>query len=107
MDRNRICTEYWNSRPYSRFQVQVPEQPQSKDNGWNFQRMTKEQHEQEAPESQKLPAFVDTVLGGLLKKANPEELHLLNSILSSDNKPATDLGLVNRLLHEEIQKRPR
>ncbi|KAJ7973550.1 lysine-specific demethylase JMJ18 [Quillaja saponaria] len=33
MDQNRICAEYWDSRPYSRPQVQIPQAFQLNDNG--------------------------------------------------------------------------
>ncbi|KAF8388696.1 hypothetical protein HHK36_025376 [Tetracentron sinense] len=49
---------------------------------------------------------VNTILTGLFKKANPEELHLLYSILSND-KPGIDRGLVSRLLNKAIQNFPR
>ncbi|KAK9292509.1 hypothetical protein L1049_020482 [Liquidambar formosana] len=106
VDRNRVCTEYWSSRPYSRFQIQIPEHSQFKDNSGKSHRKCEGQNDQEAPENHLLPVGVDTTLRGLLKKANPEELHSLYSILSS-NSPTANQGLVTQLLNEEIQKRPR
>ncbi|XP_057477100.1 putative lysine-specific demethylase JMJ16 [Actinidia eriantha] len=102
MDRNRVCAEYWKSRPL----MQFPQNPQSVENIGNLIPRTPIANDGEASKSHMLPAGVDTVLGGLFKKANPEELHALYNILS-DSKPTADQGLVSRLLNEEIHKRPR
>lgn len=98
MDRNRVCTEYWDSRPYSRPQVQIPQTSQYKD--------SEERNDPGAPGNPLLPIGVDRILRGLFKKANPEELNSLYSILS-DNRPTADLGLVTQLLNEEIHNHPR
>ena len=98
MDRNRVCTEYWDSRPYSRPQVQIPQTSQYKD--------SEERNDPGGPGNPLLPVGVDRILRGLFKKANPEELNSLYSILS-DNRPTADLGLVNQLLNEEIHNHPR
>ena len=98
MDRNRVCTEYWDSRPYSRPQVQIPQTSQYKE--------SEERNDPGGPGNPLLPIGVDRILRGLFKKANPEELNSLYSILS-DNRPTADLGLVNQLLNEEIHNHPR
>ncbi|KAL5701906.1 hypothetical protein ACHQM5_027189 [Ranunculus cassubicifolius] len=81
-DRNRVCIEYWKSRPL----VQRLQPPHSL-----------EGNKEEKPNPFK----------SLFKKANPDELHLLYSMLSdtSKNKQAVDLGSVTQLLVEEMQKR--
>lgn len=103
LDRNRVCSEYWDSRPYSRPQVQIPQACRSNDTGGS----TAEQgSDQGAPDNRLLPIGVDTILGGLLKKANLEELNSLYRMLN-DNQTKAGLGLVTRLLNQEINNRPR
>jgi histone demethylase JARID1 len=106
LDRNRVCTDYWDSRPYSRPQGQIPQHSQSKANARHSQGTSEDQNNRKVPGSQFLPVEVDTTLGGLFKKASPEELILLSRVLS-DNKPTADPGLITQLLNEEIHNRPR
>lgn len=105
IDRNRVCTEYWDSRPYSRPRVQILQHSQLPDNGGNLFRTSGEQSNAGDPRNNCLPGGVDTILRGLFKKANSEELHLLCSILS-DKRPPVDVDRVARLLNEEIHRRP-
>ncbi|XP_047323660.1 putative lysine-specific demethylase JMJ16 isoform X2 [Impatiens glandulifera] len=49
----------------------------------------------------------DAMLNELLKKANQEELKALLHILSSSGESKEDDGLLTKLLHEEIRKRPK
>ncbi|XP_057961153.1 putative lysine-specific demethylase JMJ16 [Malania oleifera] len=102
MDRNRVCAEYWKSRP----QMQSPQHSQSKDSSESFFLNSKELTDKEACGNQSLAIGVDMILRGLFKKANSEELRSLCSILSGNNATA-DQGLVTRLLNEEIDKHPR
>ncbi|PON55481.1 FY-rich [Parasponia andersonii] len=102
MDRNRVCSEYWDSRPYSRPHVQIPQVCRSKDNGG---RMPEQGSDRGGPDNHLLPSGVDTILGGLLKKANLEELNSLYKLLNDNN--TAGLGVVTRLLNEEINDRPR
>ncbi|KAA8539005.1 hypothetical protein F0562_025697 [Nyssa sinensis] len=102
MDQNRVCMEYWKSRPL----MQIPQHSHSGDNGGSIFTMSKIPNDHEASKSNPLPAGVDTVLSGLFKKANLEELHALYGILS-DNRTTTNQGPVTRLLHEEIHNRQR
>lgn len=104
MDRNRVCSEYWDSRPYSRPQVQIRQKPQSEESSENLNKMTEGRNDQEAPGINLLPTGIDTTLGGLFKKANLEELNSLYMILS-DNQQTGGRGLVTRLLNEEIHTR--
>uniref|UniRef100_A0A2P2KJF8 Uncharacterized protein n=3 Tax=Rhizophora mucronata TaxID=61149 RepID=A0A2P2KJF8_RHIMU len=106
LDRIRVCTDYWDSRPYSRPQGQIPQHSQFKENGGNFHRTSNEQNDTEMPGCQQIPDGVNTVLRGLFKKANPEELHSLNQILN-DNGAAAGRGLITQLLNEEIHNRRR
>ncbi|XVF06404.1 hypothetical protein REPUB_Repub06bG0045800 [Reevesia pubescens] len=105
MDRNRVCTEYWDSRPYSRPRLQIVQHSQLPDNGGNLLRTSMVQSDAGAPRNNCLPGGVDTLLRGLFKKANSEELNSLRSILS-DKRPPMDVDLVARLIDEEIQSRP-
>ena len=81
---NRVCTEYWDSRPYSRPQVQFPANPLPR----------------EANTSILLPAGTNSTLKVLLKKANMEELSSLQQVLSESN-----IDLVTELVKEELQNR--
>lgn len=105
MDRNRVCTEYWDSRPYSRPQVQIPQPLHFKDNGANLHGLPGEQHNQEPHKGNLLSGGVESILKGLFKKASPAELHVLYSIINND-KPAADQGLLSQLLNEEIHTHP-
>ncbi|PKI41359.1 putative lysine-specific demethylase JMJ16 [Punica granatum] len=103
LDRNRVCTNYWDSRPYSRPQVQIPRPDHAQninitDN--TFQDNLKETRDNV------LPGEANSVLKGLLKKADLEELRALHSILMQ-NSSSIDRSLVAKLLTEEILKRPR
>ncbi|XVF31013.1 hypothetical protein REPUB_Repub16aG0108900 [Reevesia pubescens] len=106
MDRNRVCTEYWDSRPYSRPQVQILQHSHLLDKGGNLLRKSGEQNKAGDSRNNCLPGDVVTLLRGLFKKANSEELHSLCSILS-DKRPPIDVDLVARLLNEEFHSRPR
>jgi hypothetical protein len=119
MDRSRICTEYWDSRPYSRPPVQIPQTSQHKDSGRNSHLMSEERNDQGTPGNHLGPVLVDSTLRGLFKKANQEELNTLYSILSYNRptadqglvsqllRPTVDQGLVSQLLSEEINNRAR
>lgn len=106
MDRNRVCQEYWDSRPYSRPQVQMLQHSQSFNDSGSFLSLSGEKVVDEAPGSNPLPSGVDTILRGLLKKANPEELDSLCRILT-DGNPAIEVALVTRLINEEMCNRNR
>lgn len=84
MDRNRLCTDYWDSRPYSRPQAHIP---QPKEDGGK-------------PESlHPLPDRVATVLRGLFEKANTEELSALSQIFN-DSELTFDPGYIGKLVNE-------
>lgn len=95
--------EYWDSRPYSRSQVQIIQHSQLPDNGGNLHSKSEEQNKAGAPLNNCLPG-VETILRGLFKKASPEELHSLLSILR-EKRPPMDVDLVARLLNEERDSR--
>ncbi|XP_044477878.1 putative lysine-specific demethylase JMJ16 isoform X1 [Mangifera indica] len=103
MDHNRVCLEYWDSRPYSRAQMQIQQPSQ---NSSNLSRASGEQNNRDSSGSHLLPVGADTILRGLFKKATNAELHSLYSILN-DNRPEADRFLLTRLLIEEIHNRPR
>ncbi|KAJ7978175.1 lysine-specific demethylase JMJ18 [Quillaja saponaria] len=43
MDRNRVSAEYWDSRPYSRPQVQIPQASQPNGNSGKYRSLTEEE----------------------------------------------------------------
>lgn len=96
MDRNRVCTEYWKSRPF----MQIPQHSQQpQNNNGNLV-----PNNGDACKGDQLPAGVDTVISGLFKKAIPEELQSLLTILNNNN-PSSGRYLVTSLLNEEIHRR--
>ncbi|XP_023537501.1 putative lysine-specific demethylase JMJ16 [Cucurbita pepo subsp. pepo] len=99
IDQNRVCCEYWDSRPYSRPRVHNPQLSQSTEISRNLQ--TTERNHEANPR----PSRVDIVLRGLLKKANPEELNSLYTLLN-DNRSTVDRDVLT-LLNEEIQSHRR
>lgn len=94
MDRNRVCTEYWDSRPYSRPPVQISQPPQRDENV----------QESSGNRINPIGGGADSMIRSLFKKATPAELNSLYSILL-DNRPTADRNLVTRLLNEEIHSR--
>ncbi|KAL7582325.1 putative lysine-specific demethylase JMJ16 isoform X1 [Lactuca sativa] len=85
-DRHRMCKEYWESRPFhtqshddisGNSSVNIEDQSNSGD---------------------------DTIVSGLFKKANLEELNVFMSVLTKDD---SNQNRVMRLLNEEIVKRLR
>ncbi|XP_024979680.1 putative lysine-specific demethylase JMJ16 isoform X5 [Cynara cardunculus var. scolymus] len=91
MDRHRLCTEYWESRPFH---------SQSHDQAGKSSSKIQDPNN---PENNGLTSEVDTVVSGFFKKANLEELNTLLSVLSSNDST----GGVTRLLKNEIGGRPR
>ncbi|KAF5799166.1 putative chromatin remodeling & transcription regulator FYR family [Helianthus annuus] len=87
IDKNRICTNYWEPRPFhSPLKIQEPNTPN-------------------ATQNKELTAVTDTVISGLFKKANLEELNAFLSVLSKEG--SSDQQAVTKLLNDEILKRPR
>lgn len=101
MDKNRVCTDYWKSRPL----MQIPQHSHSRDNCSDFTLKSEPLNDQEAGRSHPfLSGEVNAILNGLFKKANPEELQALYSILKN-NIPTNDQSLVTKLVNEEIHRR--
>ncbi|CAH2038553.1 unnamed protein product [Thlaspi arvense] len=96
LDVNRVCTEYWDSRPYSRPQVQFPANPLHRESNTSVH----VRNLQKATGQGLLHAGTKSTLKVLLKKANMEELSSLEQVLSESNK-----DLVTELVKEEIQNR--
>ncbi|KAJ9540112.1 hypothetical protein OSB04_026618 [Centaurea solstitialis] len=86
MDSQRLCTEYWEARPFH-------SQSQSQAGKVSLNN----------PENNGLTSEVDTVISRLFQKANLEELNAFLSVMSSDDST----GGVTRLLKHEIGERPR
>ncbi|KAF9607863.1 hypothetical protein IFM89_003567 [Coptis chinensis] len=97
IDPNRVCTEYWKSRPQTHELCRAVLESVGVDPNIEIRELIDDQQTNREEE---------LVLKGLLKKANPEELHSLQNVLS-DDKPTADPGLVTRLVNEEIQTRLR
>ncbi|WCJ43791.1 Lysine-specific demethylase JMJ703 [Euphorbia peplus] len=94
LDRNRLCTDYWDSRPYSRPQGQIPQHSQP-------QEITDEENNKGKPRSSHpIPEGLDTLLRGLFKKANSEELSALSRIFN-DSELTVDPGYIGKLVNEE------
>ncbi|KAJ0235972.1 putative lysine-specific demethylase JMJ16 [Hirschfeldia incana] len=100
LDVNRVCTEYWDSRPYSRPQVQLLANPLLREANTSITSSSNVSNLQKASGQRLLPAGTKTNLKVLLKKANMDELSSLQDILSESN-----IDLVTELVKEEIQKR--
>ncbi|RID52253.1 hypothetical protein BRARA_H02865 [Brassica rapa] len=100
LDVNRVCTEYWDSRPYSRPQVQFPANALLLREANTSIQSSDVRSLQKAPRQRLLPAGTKSNLKVLLKKANMEELSSLQEVLSESN-----IDLVTELVKEEIQKR--
>lgn len=92
MDQNRVCSEFWRSKPL----MQIAPSSLAVDS-------LKVNIKSEISND---PTGADTVLSGLFKKANCEELHALNNLLKTNNLTPNQ-GLMTRLLNEEIEKRGR
>ncbi|KAK9083466.1 hypothetical protein Scep_029937 [Stephania cephalantha] len=92
LDHNRVCIEYWNSR--------APSNSSANDAITKIKDL-----DNRKTASAGMEAFnIGIVFKSLLKKASPEELHTLYSILS-DNKPTNHRSLASLLLDKEIQSR--
>ncbi|XP_043691747.1 lysine-specific demethylase JMJ703-like isoform X2 [Telopea speciosissima] len=105
IDRNRVSTEYWKSRPQildSRDcqSGNVVGDPSLKSKGDSTN-----QEAVKGIDNHPSTIGIDTVLRGLFMKGSPEELHSLYSILCN-NQPNADRELLAQVLDEEIQKRP-
>ncbi|KAK1421161.1 hypothetical protein QVD17_23298 [Tagetes erecta] len=96
MDRNRLCTDYWESRPFH---------AQSHNNGDNSLKI-QEPNTPNATQNNNLTTLTDNIISGLFKKANLEELNTFLNVLSNDNS-TRDQQVVTKLLNDEILKRTR
>ncbi|KAI3458728.1 hypothetical protein Pfo_015391 [Paulownia fortunei] len=98
LDQNRVCSDYWKSRPL----LQIPQQSQYVESSGNSSVKSEHLNDQEARNSH---PGVEKILNGLFKKANPDELHTLYSLLYNKNS-SDEQSLLTRLLWEEIHKHP-
>lgn len=96
MDRDRVCTEYWESHPIH---------SASHKKGDNSLKIL-EPNIPGATTNTSLTTVSDPIISGLLKKANLEELNAILSVLSRDGSTSGQQA-VTKLLNEEIVKRPR
>lgn len=95
---NRVCTDYWDSRPYSRPQVQFPANPLLREANTSVRSDVAKL--QLNPGHHSLPTGINSILKVLFKKANLEELSSLQQVLSETNS-----NLVTEIVKEEIQNR--
>ncbi|KAL0299156.1 UNVERIFIED_CONTAM: putative lysine-specific demethylase [Sesamum radiatum] len=94
MDQNRVCSDYWKSRPL----MQIPQQSHYVESNSNSYLKSEPLNDEETRKSH---PGVDKILSGLFKKANPEELQTLYSLLHNKN------STLARLLSEEINRHPK
>ncbi|CAH1429675.1 unnamed protein product [Lactuca virosa] len=98
MDRNRVCKEYWESRPFL---------SQSHNEGENSLKI-QESNIPDCNNNSGLTTDSDDIVSGLFKKANLEELNSFLSVLGNDDSSGDKgKGKLMRLLNEEIGKRSR
>ncbi|OAP18082.1 PKDM7D [Arabidopsis thaliana] len=98
LDVNRVCTDYWDSRPYSRPQVQFPANPLLREA--NTSGRSNVGNLQLNPGHHISPTGINSILKVLFKKASMEELSSLQEVLSETNS-----DMVTELVKEEIQNR--
>ncbi|XP_073139377.1 putative lysine-specific demethylase JMJ16 [Henckelia pumila] len=96
MDQNRVCSNYWKSRPL----MQIPQQSQSGESSGTFSLKHEPLNVQEIEKNN--PGVV-RILNSLFKKANLEELHTLHRLLHNENS-TDEQRLVTRLLNDKIQE---
>lgn len=106
MDRNRVCSEYWDSRPYSRPQVQIPQTGRPEDATSGNSKTIMSDREQQGRPTPSIGIHT-TTLRGLFKKADPEELYSLYNVLRDQTLSEAGQHLVTQLLNQEIHARPR
>ncbi|KAH6802393.1 Transcription factor jumonji family protein / zinc finger family protein [Perilla frutescens var. frutescens] len=99
LDHNRICSDYWRSRPL----MHIPQQSQYVGRSGNSNMKAEPTDDDEGRKSH---ASVVKILDGLLKKASPEELQTLYSIIHNKNPTDAEQSLLTRLLNEAIHKHP-
>ncbi|KAK9061393.1 hypothetical protein SSX86_018574 [Deinandra increscens subsp. villosa] len=96
VDRDRVCTEYWESHPIYSGSYKKGDKS-SKILGSNVS---------DAVKNNGPTAVSDPIILGLLKKANLEELNTLLNVFSNDGSTGNQQG-ITKLLNEEIITRPR
>lgn len=99
LDHNRVCLDYWRSRPL----MHIPQQSQYVGSNGNSNVKAEPTDDYEGRKSH---AAVVNILDGLLKKASPEELQILYSIIHNKNPTDAEQSLLARLLNEAIHKHP-
>ncbi|MCL7024368.1 hypothetical protein MKW94_002422 [Papaver nudicaule] len=108
-DPNKVCAEYWKPKAQTRQNHttagSLPIDP-------NNSRIKQEcSNKNMDPNNSRIEERSNTntiLLRGLFKKANPEELHTLYSILCEDsNRSTANRGLITQLLNDEIHTRQR
>ncbi|KAJ8497639.1 hypothetical protein OPV22_008191 [Ensete ventricosum] len=92
LDRDHVCTEYWTCKPNASNQSDIA--------------ITATEHRPSVlPTEQHTPpelAAAKLAVRGLFKKANPEELHALRSLLPDNDLSNTSLQQLVQLINDEI-----
>ncbi|KAI3799564.1 hypothetical protein L1987_34863 [Smallanthus sonchifolius] len=96
VDRNQVCREYWESHPIH---------SGSQNKGDNSLKIL-EPNIPDATKNNGLTTVSDSIISGLLQKANLEELNTFLSVLTNDGSTSSQ-QVVTKLINEEILKRPR
>lgn len=96
LDRNRVCKEYWESRPFH---------TQSRDVCRDSSINMRDPNNRDAARNN-LPVGADTVISSMFKKANLDELNMLMSVLTKNDSTCYQ-SMIMSLLNEEIAKRLR
>ncbi|KAL8539023.1 hypothetical protein ACS0TY_000863 [Phlomoides rotata] len=94
LDTDRICSEYWKSRPL----MQIPQQSQHVNSNVKAEPADDDGNSDSPP-------GVEKILNGLLDKANTQQLQTLYSLIHNDNL-SDGRSLLTQLLNEAIQKHP-
>ncbi|XP_047316083.1 putative lysine-specific demethylase JMJ16 isoform X2 [Impatiens glandulifera] len=105
-DKNRISIAYWRSRPL----LQIPqhiEQPENDSDGKHISSSEITIGQNDGSNCNfSIAGAVDTVLDGLLKKADLKELHMLKDVVTG-SRPSINRQLLTELVREEIKGRLR
>ncbi|KAL5998705.1 hypothetical protein ACLOJK_009650 [Asimina triloba] len=108
IDCNHACVQYWMSRTeYHNLHGSSTPGNATSDSSHRMEEPTMDQVANDAKNDLKATmnnVGTNTVLQGLFRKADPEELHTLRSLVSSDHFGSNQLLV--QLLDEEIQARP-
>ncbi|XP_058094569.1 putative lysine-specific demethylase JMJ16 [Magnolia sinica] len=99
IDQNRVCSDYWKSRPKTEAPHHFPPGNFAGENNCRNEDEPNDEEANNAEENQLATRVKTVVLRGLFKKARPEELHSLHDMVSTNRE------VLIHHLEEEIQNR--